>query len=148
MITPPVFQFLKRHLAFVLLLLLAVQCEAQTKPPARSAPKAAPQTIAYEQLVLGKWKSVTDPKFTLTITPSAYIESSPGTPPSTLKYQLTNTCRCDDAAAVKTPTKRLLVTYETSLDDCYCYSIDRLDAQRLVLLYVGRGNKLEFQRMK
>ena len=137
--------FLRHYFSWALLLLLTVQCEAQTKlPPARPAPKATTD----EQLLLGQWKSVTDPQFTLTITPTAYIENSPGAPPSTLKYVVTNTCRCDEAAAVKAPTKRLLVTFETSMADCYCYSIDRLDAKRLVLLYVGRGNKLEFERTK
>ena len=129
---------------YFFLLLLTVQCEAQ-----RQAPPPTPTVGAsQDHLLLGTWKSVTDPRFTVTITPTAYTEHYPDSSPTALKYSLATTCRCDEAAAVKATTKRLLVTYETNPTDCYCYSIDQLTSQHLVLLYIGRGNRLEFEKVK
>ncbi|OON69097.1 hypothetical protein [Hymenobacter sp. CRA2] len=131
-------------LCTALLALLHVQCQGQSKPKSAPASAAAP----YQQLLLGRWQSLSDPSFVLRITATAYIEEYKGEKPSSLHYQLTDVCRCNPpAAALKADTKRLLVTYEDSPADCYCYSIDRVDKQYLTLLYIGRGNALRFKRL-
>lgn len=129
-----------------LISLLGLLALLREPAPASQAPVPAAGSSGYGRLLLGTWQSLDDPRFTVSISPSAYTEHYQKTA-SSLRYRLASACQCDAGAATKAASRHLLVTYETSPQDCYCYSIDQLDQQHLTLLYLGRGNSLRFRRV-
>lgn len=133
--------FLK-YLLQAVFVLFTISCDAQSK----SKPDESAHAKDYGQLLIGTWQSTSDPRFIVKIDGKFYHEIYKNTPPSILKYTITNTCSCD--AKHTLTEKTLLVTYEEDPTDCYCYSITKLDSKNLIMTYIGRGNSLSFKKIK
>ena len=90
----------------------------------------------------GTWAAPDDPESTLTITSTtlsfAYQGDSDGEEP----YAIEQGCPSAPQAPFDGPT---FVTRPEG-GDVFCYAIDTLEADRMVLIYLPRGNALEFVR--
>lgn len=106
-----------------------------------ATPQAADE--ASEPSLLGKWMASDDPLSTLTITETEISFAYEGNTDGYELYSIEQGCPTAPQAPFEDDT---IVTAPDGGEDGFCYAIDTLEADRLVLIYLPRGNALEYVR--
>ncbi|MEL7232067.1 MAG: hypothetical protein AAGJ85_06110, partial [Pseudomonadota bacterium] len=97
-------------------------------------------TVSY----IGTWISAEDDKSTMVITGSAISFAYKGESDGEEPYTIEQGC----PSAPQAPFDGDTIVTRTDDGDVFCYAIDTLEAERLVLIYLPRGNALEFARVE
>jgi uncharacterized membrane protein len=95
--------------------------------------------------MVGLWRSLDDPNSTIRFTPEGqqytYYEDDFGS-----EYNVSLTRSCADPSVYQSGDIVLQTTSISSADDVSCYGIDLVTKDRLVLIYLPRGNFLEYEK--
>ncbi|MEM1036544.1 MAG: hypothetical protein AAGI14_07265 [Pseudomonadota bacterium] len=101
-----------------------------------------PEETDQSAVYIGTWVSAEDDQSTMTITETtvsfAYQGDSDGDEP----YTIEQGC----PSAPQAPLDGDTIVTRPEGGDVFCYAIDTLEADRMVLIYLPRGNALEFVR--
>ncbi len=104
-----------------------------------------------QSLLVGEWRSVDDPRAQVEIrADGTWIDSYAGTPSATTTSHWTLFSGAHPPKDVTDQTLDAKSTYleVSDKDGPLVYGLDRVDAKRLELTYLARGNTLSYARVK
>ena len=132
--------------AAMIALVLAACSGGDSPPPAETAPTqdtpVVEAPITTEPTLLGDWVSSEDPLSTFAITQTTLSFGYDGISDADEPYTIQQGC----PSAPDAPFQGDTIVTQTAEGDEFCYAIDSVESDRLVLIYLPRGNALEFQR--
>lgn len=149
-----------KYTLFLLALLAVVACDTHApadtatttatdapvtpETPVAEQPAPLPQKATYQRLLVGTWRATDDPNVRLTFTDTERQEAYADAEPTTHRYQLDY--NCDGTAPV--PATGDEPAYIRLEGDDMCWYIIAIDERVLELSYVGKGNRLAYERVE
>ncbi len=100
----------------------------------------------YKKLLIGKWQSTDDANYHIAFTKEDKIDSYNGENTGQEPYILASSCLNESDKGGDGPSTT--PTYISVQKSNMCWYIINLDQQQLSLAYMGRGNSLNFRRLK
>lgn len=95
--------------------------------------------------LVGLWRSLSDKTYTMRFTPdSVKYDYSEGNLVG--EGDVSFTKECDDLQVLKTGTTLMQINDRESAEDIYCYEMIDVSNARLTLMFLPRGNFLEFEK--
>lgn len=99
---------------------------------------------ASEPSLLGEWVASDDALSTLTVSDATLSFGYDGESDGEEPYTIEQGC----PTAPEAPFEDDTIVTRSEEGDTFCYAIDTLEADRLVLIYLPRGNVLEYVRQR
>ena len=124
----------------------AAACGQEVKSPPSAQKTSAGPATSFPQNLVGRWKSTTDARSELEVTPTRYIEKYEGKQVSASAYTVSTACGCEDQKPLVYKDPVLLTVRNATDGDCYCYIITKLTNNTLQLSKYGQGGGFSFRR--